>query len=144
MAENINQNNLYILRGSYENNLLNELFFSNINIKNLQKKMVNIVSNKYNYEISPQSKTELINIMRNVYLTDCKHNYTTKSELKKQLNILNKIVLKHCINIIKKNIDNYIFYINDINTPNYLKQITPMDRPSDTRKYNNLKYNDVF
>ena len=120
--ENVNN----ILRGTHENNLLNDIFFSDVNINLLQNQIIKDVKDKNNYLISKQSKRDLIVIMRNVYLNNAKHNYKTKEELKKEIKKLNKDCVKHCVEVISKNINNYIFYLNDINTPNYLKQIQPM------------------
>ena len=134
-----NTNN--ILRGTYENNLLNDIYFSDININLLQKKIIKNVKEKYNYIISKQSKKDLIIIMRNIYLNNGKHNYKTKKELKKELNVLNKYCLDHTVDIIQKNINNYIFYLNDINTPNYLKQTEILNKPIDTRGYRTFEFN---
>lgn len=134
-----NTNN--ILRGTYENNLLNDIFFSDININLLQNLIIKDVKNKHNYIISKQSKKDLIIIMRNVYLNNATHNYKTKQELKKEINKLNKYCVKESVQIITKNINNYIFYLNDINTPNYLKQIQPIDKPIDSRDYNTFEFN---
>ena len=135
--ENVNN----ILRGTYENNLLNDIFFSDVNINLLQNQIIKNVKDKKNYIISKQSKKDLIVIMRNVYLNNAKHNYKTKEELKKEIKNLNKNSVKHCVGIIIKNIDNYIFYLNDINTPNYLKEIKPIDKPIDSRDYNTFEFN---
>lgn len=136
MTDNIPNTNVNnYLNGSYENNLLNELYFSKINIKLLQNKIIKILKNKYNYIISKQSNDNLIVIMRNTYLSLAKHNYKNKTELKKELNYLNNITANECSIIIKKNIDNYIFYLNDINTPNYSKKFIPLDKPINTREY---------
>lgn len=134
-----NTNN--ILRGTYENNLLNDIYFSDINIKFLEKQIIKYMKDKYNYIISKQSKKDLIIIMRNIYLNNAKHNYKTKKELKNELDNLNKESIKHSTEVIKKNIDNYIFYLNDINTPNYLKQIKPIDKPVNTREYKTFEFN---
>jgi hypothetical protein len=142
MNKNIQfENNNDIIKGTYENNLLNALFFSQTNIELLQKKLINKVLKKYNYIISKQSNKDLIITMRNIYLCNAKHNYKTKSELKIELNYLNIITLNYCVKIIKKNIDNYIFYLNDINNPNYLKQVQPIDRPTNTRDYKTYEFN---
>ena len=137
--KNINVNNY--LNGSYENNLLNELYFSKINIELLQNKIINTLKKKYNYIISKQSNDNLIVIMRNTYLSLAKHNYKNKSELKEELNYLNKNTINECSTIIKKNIDNYIFYLNDINTPNYSKKVVPLNIPINTREYNTFEFN---
>ena len=134
-----NSNN--ILRGTYENNLLNDLYFSNTNINYLQNKIIKDMKEKHNYIISEQSKKDLIIIMRNIYLNNAKHNYKTKGELKKELDKLNKYCLVHTLKIIKKNINNYIFYLNDINTPNYLKEIKTINRPINTRDYKTFEFN---
>lgn len=138
---NINNKNSNILRGTYENNLLNDIYFSDININLLQKKIIKNVKEKYNYIISKQSKKDLIIIMRNVYLYNAKHNYKTKEELKEELNKLNDECLKYSIKIIIKNINNYIFYLNDINNSNYLKEIKPLDKPKNTREYKTFEFN---
>ena len=136
-----NNNNNNILRGTYENNLLNDIYFSDININLLQKKIIKNVKDKYNYIISKQSKKDLIIVMRNIYLYNAKHNYKTKDELKEELNRLNNECLKYSIKIIIKNINNYVFYLNDINTSNYLKEIKPIDKPINTREYNTYEFN---
>lgn len=135
------ENNTEIIKGTYENNLLNELFFSKINIKLLQKKLIKRVLKKYNYIISEQSNKDLIITMRNIYLSNAKHNYINKLELKEELNYLNNNTLNHCEKIIKKSIDNYIFYLNDIDNNNYLKQIEPINRPTNTRDYKTYEFN---
>ena len=142
MTDNITNTNVNnYLNGSYENNLLNELYFSKINIKLLQNKIIRNLKTKYNYIISKQSNDDLIIIMRNTYLSLAKHNYKNKTELKQELNYLNKNTINECCTIIKKNIDNYIFYLNDINTPNYSKKVVPLNIPINTREYNNFEFN---
>ena len=135
--ENVNN----ILRGTYENNLLNDIFFSDVNINLLQNQIIKNVKDKKNYIISKQSKKDLIVIMRNVYLNNAKHNYKTKEELKKEIKKLNKDCVKHCVEVIGKSINDYIFYLNDINTPNYLKEIKPINKPINTRDYKTFEFN---
>ena len=102
---------------------LSKVYFSEDNIDLIQDELKQGVYEKTDnkYVIDRQSDTELLIIMRSIYLQNSKNlPYDIKSQIIK----LNRLVLNYCIPNIISGILSYNQYIKDINNP-----IQPMDRP---------------
>lgn len=103
-----------LLRGIHEKNLLNQLYFSKKNIDNLEKRLrytVYLMSSKQ-YILGPQDKTELVIIMRSVYLNYSNNlDYLITDQIKK----LNDIVISKTAPRIFSQTTQYLRYLEDAN-----------------------------
>ena len=109
---NVYQNTL--IRGIHEKNFVNQLFFSKKNIDNLEKRLrytVFLMSRKQ-YVLGPQDKTELVIIMRSVYLLYSNSlNVLVKDQIKK----LNDIVISKSAPRLLSQVTQYLRYLEDAN-----------------------------
>ena len=115
------------IEGITEKNIISDLFLSNKNIDLIHLKIINTVKKKFNYNISKQSKNELLIIMRSIYLNNCTNNFSNKNEIKKELIKLNELVINYSVNNIIKNIKSHELYLEKINNdlkPNELPKPT--------------------
>tara|TARA_Y100000589_G_C27179215_1_gene640047 strand:+ start:523 stop:948 length:426 start_codon:yes stop_codon:yes gene_type:complete len=115
------------IEGISERTIISDLFLSEKNIKLIHLKIINSIREKYNYNISKQSKNELLIIMRSVYLNNCTNNFSNKNEIKKELKRLNDLATNYCVNNIIKNIKSYELYLDKINN-----NLNPIDLPKPT------------
>lgn len=117
MYENNNDNLNYrqtVLRGVYDKNQLNQLFFSEENIKNVDKQLrytVYLMSNKQ-YKLGPQDLSELVIIMRAVFLTYSKN---LSRNITQQIETLNNLVIKNAAPDLLSNTTQYLRYLEDKN-----------------------------
>jgi len=92
---------------------LNEVFFSETNIANIQKgiqeQVYRMSGNKY--EIGPQSVQEVKIVMRSYYLMYSKNNSMAVSE---ELADLNARTIGYCSAKVYSEVDFHQFYINDL------------------------------
>jgi hypothetical protein len=96
--------------------LVSKLFFSEDNIDLIQLELKKKVYEKTNkkYLIDRQSDTELLIVMRSIFLQNSKNlNY----DLKNQIIRLNDLVLNYCIDNVISGILAHVGYINDIDKP---------------------------
>lgn len=110
------------IKGIHSNNMLSQIFFSQINIDGLQEAIryqVYVKSCKQ-HVIARQSETELKIIMRAMYLENARHR---QNDILPEIRRLNALVLDFCVPRILQEIKMYISYRNDIN-----KLPTPLDR----------------
>ncbi len=108
-----NKNLQYVgIKGNFEKNCINDLFFSQTNIDALQIGMRNMVANKTNGNriIGNQSENELMIIMRGIYLEYGKNILT---DIVEQVKDLNKRVLDFCVPRILVDLEQYDKYIKD-------------------------------
>jgi hypothetical protein len=114
----INMNNLssISLQGIQQPNELNTIFFSQENINALQKGLKIMVANATNGEkiIGNQSETDLIIIMRSIYLQYSKNN---NNNILEQVRELNRRVLDYTVNDILVEINQYERYLFDASNP---------------------------
>lgn len=115
------------IEGITERNIISDLFLSEKNINLIHLKIINSIRDKYNYNISKQSKNELLIIMRSIYLNNCTNNFSNKNEIKKELKKLNDLVINYSVNNIIKNIKSYELYLDKINN-----NLNPIDLPKPT------------
>ena len=98
-------------------NELNKLFFSEENIKRIQKKIKTMVINKtqgkYRLDVD-QNVDDLIIVMRSVYM---EYGRYLPTGIVRQVKQLNEHVVKTVIPDIITNIKQYYGYLKDINSP---------------------------
>lgn len=116
-----------ILGNLLASNEITKLFFSKDNIKRLQKKIKVAIydksKGKFKMEVD-QDESDLLVVMRAIYLAHCKN---LLSQTVRQVKILNDKVVEHILPDMMTNIKQYYGYINDISKP-----ITPPLRPMAT------------
>jgi hypothetical protein len=116
-----------VLRGIVEDNELSRLFLSQENIDRIQKKLKVVVyersQGKFKLEEN-QDESDLIVVMRYIYLDHCKNLPT---QLVRQVKLLNDKTVEYIIPDLLTNIKQYYGYIRDISQP-----ITPIMRPMGT------------
>lgn len=84
-----------ILRGTHKKNLLNQVFFSKQNMINLDARLRYTVYKMSDgqYSLGPQEMTELLIIMRSIYLTYATNYTPSVDEVRNQVKYLNDIVV---------------------------------------------------
>ena len=116
-----------VLRGIVEDNELSRMFLSQENINRIQKKLKVVVyersQGKFKLE-EDQDESDLIVVMRYIYLDHCKNLPT---QIIRQVKLLNDKVIEYIIPDLITNIKQYYGYIRDISQP-----ITPIMRPMGT------------
>ena len=116
-----------VLRGIVEDNELSRLFLSQENIDRIQKKLKVVVyersQGKFKLEEN-QDESDLIVVMRYIYLDHCKN---LPSQIVRQVKLLNDKTVEYIIPDLLTNIKQYYGYIRDISQP-----ITPIMRPMGT------------
>jgi hypothetical protein len=113
----VNDSNKYCpLEGIQERSLLSDVFFSSENIELLQKLIIHNVWNmsERQYKIGRQNETELVVIMRAIYL---EYSQNLNCNIKKQIRVLNDKVLKYAVDVIIVNIKQQKEYINQLDQP---------------------------
>lgn len=101
--------------GLWDETILSKVFFSQQNIQLLQNGIRVGVYNKSNkqYIIGPQDCDVLKIIMRSVYL---QNSANLPSNIKEQVEQLNKMVLDYCIQQVYGEAQGYMKYIDDVST----------------------------
>jgi|TARA_B110000444_G_scaffold212220_1_gene208419 hypothetical protein len=110
------------IKGNFEKNCVNDLFFSQQNIDALQIGLKNMVANKTNgkHIIHPQSVTELSIIMRSMYL---EYGLNLETNIVEQVKDLNQKVLDFAVPRILVDLEQYEKYVQDAS-----KVHVPMER----------------
>lgn len=120
------KNNYYdTLKTFQEVNPLIYAFLSQENIDHMQKLIVFMIKKIYNYDISPQSETDVVAAMRATYILS-RNNYPMArgKDLILQVCRLNKDTLDKIIPLIAVGIQDYLSYVRDKSTNPYT-----IDRP---------------
>lgn len=116
-----------VLRGIVEDNEISRLFFSQENINRIQKKIKVVVyersQGKFKLE-EDQDESDLVVVMRAVYLDNCKN---LSNQTVRQVKILNDSTVNYLLPDLLTNIKQYYGYIRDISQP-----LTPLMRPMGT------------
>jgi hypothetical protein len=116
-----------VLRGIIEDNELSRMFFEEENMNRIQKKLKVVVyersHGKFKLE-EDQDMSDLIVVMRYIYLEHCKNLPT---QIVRQIKLLNDKVVEYIVPDLLTNIKQYYGYIRDISQP-----ITPIMRPMGT------------
>jgi hypothetical protein len=102
---------------------LSKVYFSEDNIDLIQDELKQAVYNKTDnkYVIDRQSDTELLIVMRSIFL---QNSNNLPYDIKNQIIQLNKLVLDYCIPNVVSGILSYNGYLKDIANP-----IMPMENP---------------
>lgn len=111
-------------QGFFEKNHITVVFFSDENMKRIQKKIKEevIKRTKGQYQLDEdQDEADLTIVMRAVYLDKCKN---LPGETVRQVKLLNQQTVDYIVPDLISNIKQYFGYIKDINQP-----LQPMMRP---------------
>jgi hypothetical protein len=105
--------------GIQERNIINELYFSTRNIKQVQNMIRYVVNKHANYIIGNQSEAELIIVMRANYLQYASNPIITdtkkqKRVIQEEIERLNSIVVNDIVPSIVSNTQQYLHYLEDI------------------------------
>lgn len=104
-----------IVKNFHETNTLNDLFFDRVNIDALQQAI------RYNvykgtcqkYTIDKQDETQLLIVMRSIYL---QYSNNLDFEILEQIKTLNSKVLEYCVKKIIQELKMHEKYLNDRDT----------------------------
>lgn len=130
----------------HEETLLTNLYFSKNNIQNIQNLIKFIVHRETKYIIDNQSETELIIVMRSVYLEYVNHpNIITQNMNKSEKEILyklytkeiarlNEIVINLIVPKIISQVQQYLDYLRDSNV-NYQIELPKSNSITGEREY---------
>ena len=111
------------IKGILEQNAVNDIFFSETNIKGIQDSIRYGVHQETGRIVSEQSQNELYVVMRSIMLQFA--NFQTASEnVIEEIKRLNRKVLIYCIENISSNVKQHAGYISDLS-----KLPVPMDMP---------------
>lgn len=127
------------LTGTWENNILSQVFFSVENIQILQNGIRAGVYQKSNGQINvpPQNIDSLKIIMRSTYMQYAEH---IPNNTKQEIQRLNNIVLDYCVKSVHGEAIGYLKYCQDQSS-----LIVPFDRPVPTdREYKQLELKPFF
>jgi hypothetical protein len=127
------------LTGTWENNILAQVFFSAENIQILQNGIRAGVYKKSNGQINvpPQNIDALKIIMRSTYMQYAEHY---PNNIKQQIERLNDIVLDYCVKSVYSEAIGYLKYCQDQSS-----LVVPFDRPVPTdREYKQLELKPFF
>lgn len=115
-----------ILKTFQERNPLMDFFFSKKNIDHIQNLIIKMVDfqSSGSYHISKQSESELLIVMRSIYIKTPTNPYGTGADFKTDICTLNKNVLDWVVPRILVNIQQYLGYIRDQSN-----NIRPIERP---------------
>jgi hypothetical protein len=111
-------------QGLFEKNEITTIFFSDENMKRIQKKIKEEIYKRTNgqYKLDEdQDDSDLMIVMRALYLDKCKN---LPDQTVRQVKILNQYTVDYIVPDMITNIKQYFGYVNDINKP-----LTPMIRP---------------
>ena len=111
------------IKGLLEKNSINDIFFSDMNVKVLQDTIRYGVHQETKQVISGQSDNELYVVMRSVMLQFANFRADI-DDIANEIKRLNQKVLIYCIENISSNVKQHMGYIKDLS-----KLPTPMDSP---------------
>lgn len=114
------------IRGVHDKTLLNQLFFSEKNTKNVQNKLRFTIwkMSREQFVIPEQNEIELQIVMRSIYL---QYSRNLNEKFTEQIDTLNNIVVDHLAPDLLSSVKQYLKYLEDANEPYQLIQ-----RPSAT------------
>lgn len=99
--------------GIHTSTPLNDLFFSQQNVRALQQGIKNVIANKTNGEfiIGEQSEVELQVVMRAIYLKEAQHlDYAIVEQVRE----LNQKVIEYCVPRILEEVRMFKYYKKDV------------------------------
>ena len=118
------------IKGLLEKNSINDIFFSEMNIKGLQESIRYGVHQGTKQVISDQSGNELYVVMRSIMLQYANFRADV-DDIVNEIKRLNQKVLIYCIQNISSNVQQHMGYVKDLS-----KLPTPMDPPVYHNKQN--------
>lgn len=118
---NVINNKATNMTGNMSKTGLSDMYFSQSNIDYLQNNIISGIFNMSNTKICKQSETELLIIMRSIFIQNAKH---LDYNFQEQINELNSHVLSYSIKNIDSSIKQYNGYIDNIT-----KEQTVMNMP---------------
>ena len=127
-------NNETAIKGILEQNSINDIFFSDINIKVLQDTIRYKVHEITKKVISEQSQNELYIIMRSIMLQFANFRVNVDN-IANEIKRLNEKVVEYSVDNISSNVKQHDGYIKDLS-----KLPTPMDRPVLSNSTKNFTY----
>jgi hypothetical protein len=139
-------NTSHLFKNLYGETLLTFLFFSKDNINNLQNLIKYLVFKNINQVISNQSDTELMIVMRSMFLSFSEHPaliddtmpQAQKIALMKQYTLevdrLNQLVLNDVVPRIVSGVQQYVDYLHDASSPRTLMEKPKSDSRAGTRQ----------
>ena len=115
LVEEVNKEPKYertVLKGNHCDNILNQLFFSKKNMDIIQNGLRYRVWEKSDkkFVIGRQSETELVIIMRAIFL---QHSKNGQTEIREQIEELNNITIMSMLPEVMSNIKQYIAYLDN-------------------------------
>lgn len=144
-------NTKYMSKTLFEETLLTSLFFSKKNVENIQNVVKFKIFKETNQVIDNQSTTELLIIMRSIYLEYSAHppiiKDTMDEQTKKQLlkmyteevKRLNQLVIDYIFPNILTQLQQYVAYLRDASTVPYQQnQPTSSDNVKGQRNYRSI------
>ena len=136
-----------MFKNLYGETLLTFLFFSSENIENIQKLIRMLVYKETKQVVDNQSNTELLVIMRSVFLAYSEHpkliDETMSQEEKDHLitlytdevHRLNQLIIDTCVPIVVSQLQQYLVYLYDASTPLKIMEKPLSTSVSGTKNY---------
>ena len=119
-----------ILSGVLEETLLSKYFFSDDNIKNLQKLIRYEFWNEKKVAIDNQSNIILLTIMRGIFLKYSNSGDRTLEKIKLQIQKLNNMVVQYSLEKIYSNYEMYKHYLDQTSR---LPDVMPLPQSNNSR-----------
>ena len=143
-------NTRHLFKNLYGETLLTFLYFSKDNIDNIQKLLKMLVFKQMNTVIDDQSNTELMIIMRSIFLEYSQHpplidegmTDTTKQRLyqmySSEVSRLNELVLNELVPLTCSQLQQYLSYIHDASTPRVFMEKPIIDTLRGEKEYRSI------
>lgn len=130
----VHDNSQTSIKGILDDNAVNSIFFSDMNVKVLNDAMRYGVYQKTKQVIGEQSQNELAIVMRSIMLQYANFQ-ASADQVIEEVKRLNQKVLLFCVDMISSNVLQQLQYLEDIKT-----LPTPIDRPAYVEHPKNLTY----
>lgn len=143
-------NTRFMFKNLYTETLLTQMFFSEQNIKNIQNILRLLTFKETNYVISDQSVTELLIIMRSIFLEYSAHPPLLDKQMSKadkdkvlmmyrdEVSRLNDIVINYVVPKVVSQIQQYISYLEDASSQPYQMDLPKNVSSTGTRDYRSI------
>jgi len=143
-------NTKYLFKNLYGETLLTSMFFSSKNIQNIQNIIRFIVHRETGNIIDNQSTTELLIVMRSIFLEYSAHPKLPTDDMTDSMRSrlytlytnevfrLNDITVNTTVPKIISQLKQYLDYIRDVNQPAYLKENPKNESISGQREYRSV------
>lgn len=118
------------IKGMLEKNAVNDIFFSEMNMKAVNDSIRYGVHQKTSETISKQSQNELYGVMRSILLQYANFQ-TSANNIVEEIKRLNSKVILYCVENISSNVLQHVGYVNDLS-----RLPEPIQRPQMVEKQN--------